>query len=283
MSQVETVDDSASAGVEDQTQQKPTESKPEGMKSLAELLAPPKPDNGDEGDSSDDDDAESSANDQPKGPPKTLDELAARVGMKTEDLYKITFGARGDGQPHSLGELKDLLADRNTYDAERMTWSESRASQQSEIVRDRNELTELVAALPEDLRTQKVRDAMRARYNQRVATERGLMLGVIPEWKKPDILNADLGAIETHLQEYGLDASFLMFVAGNHKAMRYVRENWLREQRVAKALAQIKETPKKPTPPGSGKKPGKPKQTTQPSSVGNPRDKLGQLFSTVKD
>jgi hypothetical protein len=217
---------------------------------------------------------------KPKGKPKTLDDVAARLGIDVADLYKLEFGARGDGERHTLGTLKDMLAESETHATERMAWHEDRTRQQSDLMQERRELEELMIALPEDLKTQKVRDAMKARYHQRVQSERVRMLDVIPAWKNAEVLSAELSAIEQHLSGYGLDASFIIQAASSHRAMRYLRENWLREQRVQKALAQVKEVPKKPTPNGSRSvtpKGGAPQRKSRaPDGTG----RLGEMFLT---
>lgn len=252
------------------------------IRSLRELLsAEPREPVGNDGGSDDGgvDPQDEQDKPKPKGKPKTLDDVAARLGIDVADLYKLEFGARGDGERHTLGSLKDMLAESETHATERMAWHEDRTRQQSELMQERRELEELLVALPEDLKTQKVRDAMKARYHARVQTERARMLDVIPAWKNSEVLSAELAAIEQHLASYGLDASFIMQAASSHRAMRYLRENWLREQRVQKALAQVKELPKKPTPNAS--RSTTPKGRSAPQQKRRAPDgtgKLGEMF-----
>jgi hypothetical protein len=189
--------------------------------------------------------------DKPTGkrPLKTLQDAAERLGVKIEDLYKLEFGLGGaeeNAERPTLGKLKDHFAERESHSLENLRWGEERAKAEGELMRSRNELTELMAMLPPEAIKPEVLNKVREKHVATVARERELTLSVIPEWQTESVRDADLVGMREHLTNAGFPKGYLERVT-DHKTMRYIRENYMREQRINAALALVK-TKQKETP-----------------------------------
>jgi len=179
-----------------------------------------------------------------KGEIKTLHDAAERLGVKVEDLYALQVGLPGDETKYTLGELKDAFAGRDDFTVQQLEWEEQRAKQEGDLLRSRNELTELLSLLPETALKPEVLSKIREKHGATLARERQLTLEVIPAWQDESVREADLAGIQDHLSRAGFPSGYLRNVS-DHRTMRYIRENYLREKRINDALARVKK--KEPT------------------------------------
>jgi hypothetical protein len=180
-----------------------------------------------------------------KKPIKTIADAAERLGMKIEDLYKLEVSI-ADGQEaekFSVGALKDAMKDRTDFKFQQLRWGEDKAEQEGELLRSRNELVELMAMMPKETIKPEVIAKIREKHDATLKLERERTLNVIKEWKDEKTRGADIDAMREHLTRAGFPANYLNQVS-DHRTMRYIRENMLREQRIQQALAMVK--PKQP-------------------------------------
>lgn len=173
-----------------------------------------------------------------KGPPKTLHDAAKLLGVEVAELYNLQIGLPDDDTPHTLGELKDTFADRESISVERLQWGEEKSQQEAELLRSRNELTELLTLLPPSAIKPEVLNKIREKHQASLARERELTMDVIKPWQNETVREADLAGMSEHLTRAGFPKDYLKNVS-DHKTMRYIRDNYLREKRINDALAKV--------------------------------------------
>ncbi len=214
-------------------------------------------DQDDQGGDSENSDASSETN-KSKGKPKNLDGLAETLGVEVADLYKIEIPfADGDNVEHkTLGEIKDAMAERSTFEVDRLAWEEQRTERENQVVKSMQEVSEIVSMLPRSAISEQLLEAVARKRATLVESETRLTRQVIPEWTSEDVETQDREAMREHLSEYGFPENYLDSLV-DHRTLRYIRESMKRQQRIERALAQVK-TVRKPGHKPSGKPTGKP-------------------------
>jgi hypothetical protein len=219
----------------------------------------------------------------PKAKPKTIAEAAERLGLKLEELYglEVSVADGNDAEKFTVGALKDAMKERTDHKLEQIRWGEEKANQEGELMRSRNELTELMQLLPPGSLKPEVLAKVREKHDATLKLERERIFQVIPEWKDEAKRGADLDAMREHLERSGFPKGYLNNVS-DHKTFRYIRENMLREQRITQALALVK-----PKAPKSKQAPSTSGSTTKgprmPTGVQRGNSAEGQKVSAVKD
>lgn len=217
-----------------------------------------------------------------KAKPKTIAEAAERLGLKLEELYglEVAIADGTDAEKFTVGALKDAMKERTDHKLEQIRWGEERAQQEGELLRSRNELTELMALLPANALKPEVIAKVREKHDATLKLERERIFQVIPEWKDEAKRNIDLDAMREHLERSGFPKGYLNNVS-DHKTFRYIRENMLREQRITQALSLVKPKPKtKQAPSTSGSTTKGPKQ---PTSMQRGNSAEGHKIGAIKD
>ncbi len=262
---------------------------------VAALLRGEEPDQGDQGKGGDADDQDgqdgdsesgaSSETGKSKGKPKNLEALAETLGIEAADLYKIEipFDA-GDGKSETktLGEIKDSFADRSTFEVDKMAWEETRTKRENDLVKSTQELSEIVSMLPKSAISDQLLERVARRRADLVEQETRLTRQVIPEWSSEDVETQDRKAMSEHMADYGFPSGYIDSIV-DHKTLRYIRESMLREQRITRALEQVKTVRKaghKPSGKPSGKTAPTRKGGTSPSSRN--RSQVSQVAELLK-
>src|SRR5690606_25311843 len=106
-------------------------------------------------------------------------------------------------------------------------------------------LQTLLSSLPPSAIKPEVLEVARQKHAQALRMERQKTLEVIPEWQDESRREEELTGIVDHLNDYGFPKNYLETVY-DHRTMRYIRDNYLREQRIRKALGQVKEVKTNP-------------------------------------
>ena len=222
------------AGAENESEQQ--QAAPDEMQHLGELLA------ADEADAGASDDAESGSND---AAPTKFNELAGKLGIKLDDLYKLEIAQAEDGTPLTIENLKDAHGEKVDFSMREIEFEERRTKQESELMQAQEEMRELMAALPAKAIAPEVLQKIRNKQDAQGALERKLTLQVIPGWNDATVRKAEIDAMSVHMKQYGFAESHLARIT-DHRQIKYIRDNWQREQRIRKALAAVK--PGKPNP-----------------------------------
>lgn len=213
-------------------------------------------------------------------PPETLDQLAEATGLKVEDLYKLAIpdGAQ-EGKTHTLGELKDAATKVNGLEVKELELEEQHSQREAKLNRMQSELAELFQAIPEQFRTKELVEKISSNHDAKVMREREKALEEIPSWKDETTRNEEIKGIVEHLQDYGLPPSYLASVS-DHRLLKYIRENWKRQQRISKTLAMVNEKFPKSTSSTSN-----PKGKTKPADTPNNRtnNQVRQISNLLKN
>jgi hypothetical protein len=210
-----------------------------------------------------------------------FNDLAGQLGMELDDLYKLEIAQAEDGTPVTIENLKDYHAKQADVSMREIEFEERKTQQESELLQAQNELRELMAALPEQAVKPEVLAKVRAKHDAQMLLEQQRTLEVIPEWNDDKTRTAEIAGISEHLQQYGFPVDHLERVA-DHRQIKYIRDNWQREQRIRKALAAVKVGKPNPT---SKSKPARKAPLKKPLAGvkrGNARNKLEAVFSDLE-
>jgi hypothetical protein len=183
---------------------------------------------------------------QPKGPPKDLNELAERLGVKVSDLYGMAIPTGHGREPLTLGKVKDRYDSWASLEADRLAASEERVRGDAELTRARQELQELMSVIPrEQLLNKEVLQRVAARVAARNQALDAQVIEAIPAWKDETIQTTERKDITTMLEGYGLTAPEVKAIR-DPRLVKFLRDAVRREQQVRKALASVQKVTKKP-------------------------------------
>jgi hypothetical protein len=217
---------------------------------LRELFAEPGESSGD--DSAGGDADQNAEPGKPKGKPKKFNDLAERLGLELTDLYKLEVTASKDGSPVTVEQLKDLHSKSDEITVRELEFAERVSNKEAEWTKAQQEVQALFAAIDPKAITPALRERVTKDLERQRKLESDLIAESIPEWKNDAVRNAEIKGMVESLEGYGLGS---LLKTPHHKLFRYVRDNYLRAERIKKALAAV----------GEVKKPS----TTGRSSAGN--------------
>lgn len=240
----------------------PTPPQPEDHSpSLEDLLKDPEPETVGQGDAGE---TQQKAEPQEGVSPKTLKDWAEKLGVDAKDLYAIEV-PMADGKGVTLGELKDQFAQGDDLTRRELEFEERRVRQEADWTRAQTELKTLIQALPPKALSEQALQLVRQKAEVELRSEREATLRTIPEWGDETRREAELQGMVEMLSDYGFSPNYLQ-EAFSHRLIRFVRDAYLRKQRVEQALAKVQKvdrpsTTGKSSPAGAAKKPS----TSQPS------------------
>ena len=244
-----------------------------GIEHLGALLA--------EDEVQDDAGASGDASGSDNAKPTKFNDLAGTLGLELDDLYKLEIAQAEDGTPVTIEHLKDNHAKQADFSLHEMEFEERRTQQESDLMQAQEELRELMAALPEKAIKPEVLQKVRDKHDAQVTLERRRTLEVIPDWQDETTRTADIEGMAEHMKQYGYPVDYLERVA-DHRQIKYIRDNWQREQRIRKALAKVKAGKPNPT---SRQKPASKAPSKRPLAGvkrGNSRNPLEAVFSELE-
>lgn len=212
-----------------------------GIQNLAELMGEET-----ESDGSEDAGASGDASGSEEAALTKFNDLAGKLGLELEDLYKLEVSQATDGSPVTVENLKDHYARQDDIDLRELEFEERRTQHEAEMMRAQEELREIMAALPEKAIKPEVLQKVREKHEAQVRLERQRALELIPEWKDEKTRTADIEGMVEHLQQYGYPVNYLERVA-DHRQIKYIRDNWLREKRIRAALEKVRAGKPNPT------------------------------------
>lgn len=223
------------------------------LEQIAELLAPPKPDDK----KVDGEGGSEKPGESDKGKPKTINDFAEMHGVDVKDLYAMQFNfGDGEGESKTLSELKDIAGNANQFAVDQLRFEEQKTKRETEFVRAQSELQDLVNMLPKKAVTPELLQVIANKRAGIVERENGLTLSAIPEWNDDDRQKKDRNEMREHLSTYGFAPGYLDSVT-DHKTLKYIRDNMQRQQRIDRVLEQVKQVNKPGHKPSSKPSPGK--------------------------
>jgi len=214
-------------------------------------------------------DAEPKAKGKPAPKPKKLKELSSYAKLSDDELYAIEVpSAVEGGEAWTLGKLKDLAREHDDFTLNGLKREQEFRDRESKLLRTEEELRDILSSLPADAIKPELRERLKAKRDKAVNEERQRVLEVITEWSNRDVRTQELAAMVEHLKDNGFPESYLAGVL-DHRTLRYIRANMLREQRLAAALEKVKL--RKPNTPAKGAKPTE-RPATRTQGKSNARD-----------
>lgn len=249
---------------------------PAQMNSLAELLAEPKviaPDG------ADNKDGQAGGNADKNAKPEMFNDLAGTLGIELDDLYKLKVSTV-DGKTVSIEELKTLQASADNISIRELEFEESRVSKEGDIRQAQTEIAEIVAALPNGTLKPEVLEKLRAKNAARTEIEQTRTMKAIPSWHDSETRKQDMVGMVTHLERFGFPVDYLASIT-DHRQLVFIRESFLREQRIKNALERVRAGAPNPKPATTvrGNAKQKPRAVTRKNS--NTRNGLEAFFSEV--
>lgn len=212
--------------------------------SLADLFKEP-----DEGESYDDDG--NIVTDDPSKPPDSLEALSKRLGLKPEQVYNVKIPLADGAEPLTIGQLKDRVAEVVDLEMRETQFEQRRIASEGELLRSQTEIREILAMIPREHINPAIVDKIRKRHDANMVRERQMTLEHIPEWRDERRAAEDLQGMIDFLGEYGFDEGFMGSVH-DHRAVKFIRDMYLRDKRIKRALSQVT-TPETKGMRGSGK------------------------------
>lgn len=204
-----------------------------------------------------------------KAMPKMFNDLAEATGIKLDDLYALKVSTK-DGESVTIEELKSLQGTQDALEIRELEFEESRVAKEGDLRQAQSELAEIVAALPNGTLNPAVLEKLRAKNSARQQVEQSRTMEAIPTWSDETARIKDMTGMVSHLERFGLPQNYLASVT-DHRMLVFIRESFLREQRINKALERVRAGKPNPTTktPATGKAPTKQEQAPKIQNARN--------------
>lgn len=200
---------------------------------LASLFAPKGEGDGPNNESDED-------NDDPSKPPDSLEALSKRLRLKPEQLYDVKIQMPNGAEPVTLGYLKDKVSEVVDLDTREQLFDQKRIKAEGEVLRAQAEVRDILSMLPKEVAQQlpQLVDKVRRRHEATRVQEQSRTLDIIPDWTNESKRTEDIKGMTSFLGEWGFDETFITTVV-DHRAMKFIRDMYLRDQKIKKALAGV--------------------------------------------
>jgi hypothetical protein len=222
--------------------------------------------------------SEQNAREKASQPLTNLHDLAERIGVDVADVYKLKVPTgMGENEFVSLSELKDAHKNKLQHALDVLAWTDAKMKKEGDFTRAQSELADILSGVPKEALEPKMLERMQQRNAERMEREREQLMGKVPEWKEDTRRKTELASIAKSLESYGFDSQFLSGI-NDHRLMHYMRDNWIREQRINDALAAIKELKPKSI---STQSTHSPSRQTSDSTLNGARGRFAQTSDKV--
>lgn len=201
--------------------------------------------------------------------PRSIAEVAERLGLKVEEVYELEVPLTGDGQKMTIGRLKDSISELKAFEGHKLAFEEEKVKFENGATRAKDELSTIVKRLKDVIPPQHFESVMKAgrdEYTAKLNEERAKVFEFIPEWQDKDTLAKEVEEINNFLEPYFGKKAFSQF--NNAKMIKLLRDTTKRELRVRQAIAKMTEVT--PTAKAASKK--TPVQTDTRRSSGKTQD-----------
>lgn len=245
--------------------------------SLAELFA-----SNEDGEGEYDDDGNPIVED-PSKPPETLEALSKRLGFKPEQVYNVKIPLADGAEPLTIGQLKDRVGELVNLETRETQFEQRRMHVEGELLRSQTEIREILAMIPKEHIRPEVVNKIRKRHDENMAFERRMTLEHIPEWRDEKKAGEDLQGMIEFTKRWGFDQTFMATVH-DHRAIKFIRDMYLRDKRIQAALAKV-EIPDSKGQRGSAKtkkaatRPMQSQSTRKQGVAPDQRSRIAALFS----
>jgi hypothetical protein len=176
--------------------------------------------------------------DDPTQPPETLEALSKRLGFKPEQIYNVKIPLADGAEPLTLGQMKDRVGELVDLETRETQFEQRRMQSEGELLRSQTELRELIGMIPKEHINPEIVNKIRKRHEANMAFERRQTLEFIPEWRDEKRAGEDLQGMIEFTKRWGFDEGFMATVH-DHRAIKFIRDMYLRDKRIQAALAKV--------------------------------------------
>jgi len=176
--------------------------------------------------------------DDPTKPPETLEALSKRLGFKPEQIYSVRIPLADGAEPLTIGQLKDRIGEVVDLETRETQFEQRRMQAEGELLRSQTELRELIGMIPREHVKPDIVNKIRQRHEANMAFERRMTLDHIPEWRDEKRAGEELQGMVDFTKRWGFDETFMATVH-DHRAIKFIRDMYLRDKRIQAALAKV--------------------------------------------
>jgi hypothetical protein len=174
----------------------------------------------------------------PSKPPETLEALSKRLGFKPEQIYDVKIPLANGAEPLTLGQLKDRVGELVDLETRETQFEQRRMQVEGELLRSQTEIREIIGMIPKENINPAIVEKIRKRHEANMAFERRMTLEHIPEWRDEKRAGEDLQGMIDFTKRWGFDETFMATVH-DHRAIKFIRDMYLRDKRIQAALAKV--------------------------------------------
>ena len=176
--------------------------------------------------------------------PRSIAEVAEKLGLKIEDVYSLEVPLAGDGSNNkiTISQLKDSVEQLRTFEAQKLAFEEDKVAFETGTTRAKDELTTIVNKLKDVIPPKHFESLIKAgrdEYSSKLNEQRAKVFEFIPEWKDKDVLTKEVEEINTFLEPYFGKKAFKQF--NNAMMIKLLRDTTKREMRVKAAIEKMRE------------------------------------------
>lgn len=176
--------------------------------------------------------------DDPAKPPETLEALSKRLGFKPEQVYNVKIPLADGAEPLTIGQLKDRVGELVDLETRETQFEQRRMQVEGELLRSQTEVREILGMIPKEHINPEIVNKIRKRHEANMAFERRMTLEHIPEWRDEKRAGEDLQGMIDFTKRWGFDETFMATVH-DHRAIKFIRDMYLRDKRIQAALAKV--------------------------------------------
>jgi hypothetical protein len=213
-----------------------------------------------------DDDPAPAAENTPETDRITVKTLAEKAGVALEDIVFVEDDGDGEGpRETSYADVKRKLAGARQLESDQLAFDQQAQAQQNELLRERQELSQLVSLIPRDAIPADAAEQLQAMFTATATREAEQTLKVIPSWRDPTTMQADREDMAAYAREWGYSSAEIDAIV-DHRMLNFLRYH----TRLVKRVAELEKAPTRTS-----------KRTRRASKAGS-TDKVGQLRGAVE-
>lgn len=222
------------------------------------------------------------------GPVDSIDRVSKKLGLKPEQVYAIKVPMPNGAEPLTIGHLKDRVGELVDLETREVQFDQRRIKQEGQLLKAQAEMRELLGLLPREHISPEIVNKIRKKQEITMNRERAATLEHIPEWNEESVMSADKAGMAEMLEEWGFDGAAFLESVVDHRAVKFIRDMWIRDKKIKTALAKVTVPTRKGKSPSPKASKGATKPNQQSSSntrvVGqmDQRSRIAQLFNDLE-
>jgi hypothetical protein len=153
---------------------------------------------------------------------KTISDMADEMGVDAKELYELSVAFDDDGEPMTIGAMKDRIKEVRDFERSRDDFEDYRTDSMNEVLSARQQIDgvmqRIMSTIPKETLEHHFGDYIQ-QHQQRVGEARKQLREFFPEWSDASRQASDREALDAHLTTYG----FTKFEVDNMQDARLIR------------------------------------------------------------